>query len=110
MNIKEIGLIANHPNISDELKRTYIISLLASDKQVIPDILEILASERKNSEELILDQNFELSRSLIVLQSKHLKWSKNIVAEPSWVSGEIVKHYKKWKDRIKCNFKIKGLE
>lgn len=108
MNIKEIKEIVNSNN-SDEYKESLIISVISMDKKVIPTILEILQQERLKKDELILDSNAELSRALIVLKDSNLKSNKNIIADPKWVSGEIIKHYQKWKDFIRCNFKIDGL-
>ena len=108
MELKEIKQIVNS-DISDELKELFILTIIAEDKQAIPTILNILNLEREKKEELILDCNTELSRALVVLRDGNLKYSKKIIADPKWVSGEIIKHYQKWKSYIKCNFKIEGL-
>ena len=104
MNIKKIKEVVNL-DISDEQKERYILSIIADDKKAIPTILNILNNEREKREELILDSNAELSRALIVLKDDNLKYSKKIIADPKWVAGEIIKHYQKWKDYVKCNFK-----
>lgn len=109
MNIKSIKAIVNS-DYPDLVKEQMIIATLSSDEKVIPLILEILNQEREVNKELILDTNVELSRALIVLQDKNLKYNKKIIADPQWVVGEIIKHYKKWKDYIGCCFKIKELE
>ena len=109
MNIKSIKTIVNS-DYPDLVKEQMIIATLSSDEKVIPLILEILNQEREVNKELILDTNAELSRALIVLQDKNLKYNKKIIADPPWVVGEIIKHYKKWKDYIGCCFKIKELE
>ncbi len=108
MNIKKIKEVVNL-DISDEQKERYILSIIADDKKAIPTILNILNNEREKREELILDSNAELSRALIVLKDDNLKYSKKIIADPKWVAGEIIKHYQKWKDYVKCNFKVDGL-
>lgn len=108
MNIKEITEIINF-NISEQQKKKLILATIADDKEAIPIILAMLNNEREKKEELILDSNTELSRALIVLKDKNLTYSKNIIADPKWVVGEIIKHYQKWKDYIKCNFKINEL-
>ena len=105
MDIKKIREIINL-NLSDELTENYLIAIISDDKKVIPVILELLNSERELKEKLLSDTNVELSRALVVLQDKNLKYNKKIIADPSWVVGEIIKHYKKWKDYITCNFKI----
>ena len=71
--------------------------------------MEILENERKQSNALLLDTNVELSRALLVLNDKNLKTNKKVIADPQWVVGEIKKHYLKWKDYIRCNFKVEGL-
>lgn len=109
MDIKKIKEVVNS-HISDGLKETYILGIIADDKNAIPTILNILKHEREQKEKLILDTNVELSRALIVLKDKNLKYdTKKIIADPKWVVGEIVKHYEKWKDYIRCNFKIDNI-
>ena len=108
MDIKKIKEVVNL-NISDEQKEQYILSIISDDKNVIPIMLEILKYERKKKDELVLDSNAELSRAFIVLKDENLKYNKKIIADPKWVVGEIIKHYEKWKDFIKCNFKIDGI-
>ena len=109
MNIKKIRDIINW-NLPDEVTESYLIAVISEDKKVIPTLLEILNSERELKEKLLLDTNVELSKALIVLKDKNLKYNKKIIADPPWVVDEIIKHYKKWKDYITCNFKIKELE
>jgi len=108
MDIKSIKQIVNS-GLPDDYQEKAILSILADDKKVIPHIMEILDNERKQSKELILDTNAELSRALLVLNDENLRTNKKVVAEPKWVVGEIKKHYLKWEDYIKCNFKIEGL-
>ena len=109
MDIKKLKQIVSLP-LSDDKIEEYIIALIADDKEAIPNILRILNSEREQKNELILDMNAELSRALIVLKDKNLTHNKKIIAEPLWVVGEIINHYKKWKDYVKCNFKVDGLD
>ena len=109
MNIKKIRDIINL-NLKDEVTENYLIAIISDDKKVIPTLLEMLNAERELREKLLSDTNAELSRALVVLQDKNLKYNKKIIADPLWVVGEIIKHYKKWKDYIGCCFKIKELE
>lgn len=108
MNVKKIKEVVNL-DISDEQKERYILAIIATDKKAIPTILDILNTEREKREELILDSNAELSRALIVLKDDNLKYNKKIIADPKCVVGEIIKHYQKWKDYVKCNFKVESL-
>ena len=109
MDIKKIEQIVN-TKLSDEQKEYAILCIIADDKNAIPTILQILERERQQKMELILDSNSELSRALLVLKDKNLKWNKKCIADPNWVVGEIIKHYKKWSHLIRCNFKIEGLD
>lgn len=109
MDLEKINKIVNQDELPNIHKRDLILSVIANDKDAIPYILQILNFERKDAKELLLDQNAELSRALIVLNDKNLKAKKNIIVEPSFVVEEIKKHYLKWKNKIKCNFKVEGL-
>jgi hypothetical protein len=108
MNIKQIKQIVN-ADLPEVQQRQAILTIIADDKNAIPYIMEILNHERTTTQELLLDSNHELSRALVVLNDENLKSNKKVVADPKWVVGEIKKHYLKWKDYIKCNFKIDGL-
>ena len=109
MDIKKIEQIVN-TKLSDEQKEYLILCTISDDKNAIPTILQILDREREQKNELILDSNSELSRALLVLKDKNLKWNKKCIADPNWVVGEIIKHYKKWSHLIRCNFKVDGLD
>ena len=109
MNINELKLVINS-TMTNELKERAILTILSQDNKVIPHILEILQNERATNKELLLDTNMELSRALIVLNDDNLKPNKKVLVDPKWVAGEIFKHYIKWKDYIRCNFKFKQLE
>ena len=109
MNLKELKEIINS-GLSEEVTKSEIINCLARDKNVIPTIMRILERERVEKNELILDQNAELSRALIVLSDDNLNPSKKVVCEPKWVVEEIKKHYRKWNHIVKCNFKVLGLD
>lgn len=59
---------------------------------------------------MILDQNSELSRALVILEDDNLKPNNKVFCDPKWVAEEIKKHYLKWQHIIKCNFNVEGLE
>lgn len=109
MDIKKLKGIINLPLPEDKIEE-YIISFIAEDKEVIPNILRILGSERAEKNNLISDMNTELSRALVLLQDKNIKYGKKVIVNPNWVIEQIINHYKKWKDYIKCNFKVEGLD
>lgn len=108
MDIKSIKEIIDS-NLPIDYQEKAILSILANDKKAIPYIMQILANEREVSNELLLDTNMELSRALVVLNDENLKANKKVIADPKWVACEIKKHYFKWKDYIKCNFKVDGI-
>ena len=105
MNIEKIKEIVN-TDLPSDYKEKLILSVIANDKKVIPYIMEILEYERKKNEELLLDTNMELSRALIVLDTKNKKAMKE---HTEFVVGEIKNHYLKWKDYIRCCFNVQGL-
>jgi len=106
MNLKEIKTIINSGMDDTGMKRMIILSL-SQDKNVIPDLMDILADERSQSKELVTDLNAELSRALVVLDSPELSFTANVIANPKWVAGEIKKFYKKYEGFIGCCFNIK---
>ena len=108
MDVNKIQGITNL-GISDKQKEMAILSVIAEDKNAIPIILRILNSEREKREELILDSNAELSRALAVLKDENLKGNKKMISDPKWVADQIIQHYRKWKNYIKCNLKVNGL-
>jgi len=110
MDIKSIRHIVNEESITEDVKKNLILSIIALDKDSIPMILEILENERRKKNELIIDSNAELSRALVTLEDPNIgKKRPKPIVELSFVVDEIKKHYLKWQDTIKCNFKIKGL-
>lgn len=109
MNIEEIKLIVNAPLLSEEEKRSLIISSIAADEKAIPDILEILAFERKENNKLLVDTNAELSRAFIVLKDENVRANKKVIVDPKWVVEQIKDHYLKWQHRIKCCYPVDGL-
>jgi hypothetical protein len=109
MDLKKIKGILDL-DIPDKLKETYILATMADDDKVIPMILDILNLERDRNKSLITDSNAELSRALVVLKDSNLKYNKKIIVDPKWVSGEIIKHYQKWKGYIGCCFNIDELK
>ena len=109
MKIDHIRQVVNS-SLPEPVMRSVILSVIAEDKNAIPDILEILNSERKQNKELLLETNAELSRALLTLIDPNLgKKKPKPYIELAFVVNEIKKHYIKWKDKIKCNFKIEGL-
>lgn len=65
---------------------------------------------RDKNNDLILESNAELSLALITLQDPNIgKRRPKPYIELNFVIEQIKQHYLKWKDYIKCTFKIEGL-
>jgi len=108
MDIKSIKSVLDNNLLPENIKENLILSIIALDKKAIPMILQILNSEREQNKEIILDSNSELSRALITLEDPNIG-KENQIIELGFVIDEIKKHYLKWQNTIKCNFKVKGL-
>ena len=110
MDLNQIKMIVN-TDLEDSVKKRLIITVIANDEKAIPDILEILNHERHTKNRILTASNFELSRALVTLRDKNIeKIRKKVYPDPVWVSGEIFKHYKKWKDFVGCTFRIDELD
>lgn len=107
MNLEAIKKIIDS-EFEDSYKERLVIAELAKDDNVIPLILQILGAERDSKENLIRESNAELSRSLVTLMDDKFA-SKGQIVDRHWVAGEIKKHYLKWQEFVRCNFKIDGL-
>lgn len=68
MNIDEIKYIVNNEFLTNIEKEQAIIITLSNDKHVIPYILRILNTERKQKEELLLTINQLLSKAHVGLE------------------------------------------
>lgn len=108
MDLKSIKEILDS-HLTEESKEQSIMIILVNDEKVIPTILKLLEEKRKQEKELILDSTAELSRALVVLKDKNLKYNKKIICDPKWVVEKIKEHFLKWQDHIRCEFKIEGL-
>lgn len=107
MNLKEISLIVNSEELTEDQKKQFIIISLSKSKDVIPDILKILESERNNNKLIISDLNVTIAKSLLFIKNKRL-----LKKDKDFIKQDIVSMYKKWKDYIKPPFLFKdeGLE
>jgi hypothetical protein len=75
-----------------------VIAVIAMDERAIPDILDILASERKNKKELISDFNTLLSKADSALDSPKLN-------KGNFIQAEVKDFYVKNKDYVRHNWK-----
>ncbi len=100
MNIELIAKIVNGNN-TEEMKRHLIIGALAMDKNAIPDIMEVLAQERNNNNELIIDFNAELSRAHIYIDERpESKEEGKASFNKNFVIDNIGKFYYKHKELV----------
>jgi len=104
MNIKKLKSIINS-ELPEYVIESQVINLLAKDKNVIPDILKILESERNLKNDLITDMNLELSRAHIYIElSTETKKQAKDSFNKSFVINEIKNFYTKYKSNIKHCF------
>ena len=110
MDIKNIKAIIDS-DLGDEYKRKAILLIISQDEDAIPYLLEILGNERTQNKELVRDFNVELSRALVTLSQEPEKPSEKKEHKKlrEFTIEEIKNHYLKYKDFIRCNFKIPGL-
>ena len=100
MDLKTIKEIVNS-GAKDEIQEALIINTLANDEKVIPMILEILSSERKENKDLIMDINLELSRAHIYIDMRPESKAENKDCfNKGFIMDEIAKFYIKNKGKI----------
>jgi hypothetical protein len=67
VDLNEIKSIVNS-DLSDEVKKSEVINCLARDENVIPLVMSILESERKQDKKVYSEMNLLLSRAHIGLE------------------------------------------
>jgi hypothetical protein len=100
VNLKKIKEIVNS-SLLDETKESYIIKVLADDKQIIVTLLKILEAERQDNHQLLSDTNAELSRAVVAIESPK-------AIDGKWVVEQIRQHYIKWQHKIRCCMRVNG--
>jgi len=90
MNLQKLKEILNEKLLTDSDKELLIINEIAKSENVIPTILNILESERKQKEELTLKLNLLLSKAHTGLEEPKL--NKN-----GFMQKEILEFYKEGK-------------
>ena len=93
--------------LDEETVKQLAINYLATDKEIIPNMMKILAAERKDNKELIKDMNCELSR--ITLTTTFDNRSKSFRDMKAHAFEGVNKFYEKWKLRIGPTLIIKGI-
>ena len=56
--------------VDDDIAKRAIIKVFSNDKDLIPDLIEILRIEREGNRDLISDMNLELSRAHIFIDER----------------------------------------
>lgn len=102
MNLEKIKQVLDL-KINDEVKRSYILNLIADDKRIFQDLLTILSTERERSRELITDLNIELSKAHIYINDTKTTGGKRTI-DRSTILEHITNFYKKNKDIITHHF------
>ncbi len=92
----------------DERKlKDLIFKYLSEEDEILPNMMLLLDSERKSKNQLIIESNAELSRAVVTLIDDKYA-NKGAIVDRFWVAAQIKTHYLKWKDTIRCCFKIDG--
>jgi len=105
MNLEKLKAIIelDPEEYTEDHKQRLLIQYMASEKDIIPKIMESLNWERKSNSELIKDMNLELSRAHtyiddIVFQNP-VKESKSQVSK-EFITDKIMSFYVKYKDKV----------
>lgn len=100
--LDKIQSILSNPLLDDESKSMSILALIAYDKNAIPFIMDMLQHERKESRQLILDMNLELSRTHFYLDQHALEnpENKKQSLNKAWVISKVQEFYTKYKGVI----------
>ncbi len=102
--------ILNDSTMSDEVKQSSIINVLAKDENVLTTIMHVLQKERLYRKDLLLDMNLELSRAHIFIDDympEPVKLRKNETGPTftrNFVLDQIAAFYVKYKDTILHSF------
>lgn len=107
MNLKKLKEVLNG-SYPDDVQRHLIIEILAEDEMAIPDILNLLAFERKRRKRLVEEYNFQLSRAHIGLVKATYK--KGELNSDHFIDKEIEAFFHKFKDYKGVGHLFKKLE
>ena len=100
MNIKALKAIINS-EFPDTIKEAEIISILADDEKVIPQLMKLLEEERRSKKILIRDMNLELSRAHVYIDELPEAKSKgNQTLNKNFVIDKISEFYVKYKSMV----------
>lgn len=104
--LDKIQLVLSNQLLDDESKSMSILALIAYDKNAIPFIMDMLQHERKESRQLILDMNLELSRTHFYLDQHALEnpENKKQSLNKAWVISKVQEFYVKYKGVINYVF------
>jgi hypothetical protein len=101
MDIERLKKVLNDSNFPDELKKDEIVRILAKDKDVIPNVLDILKNERESKSELCSDLMVELARAYIYIDTiKEPKSQSKESFNKKFVISEMDKMYLKHKSAL----------
>lgn len=90
MNLKAISDYLSLP-VPDTVKRKLVLKEIASDKDAIPYILEILNLEREKNKRVLLDCNALLSKTDLAIRDKS---AMKRLTEDNFIQKEIDDFYK----------------
>lgn len=105
MSYEELIKVLNQ--VPQNVGEDTIFRYISQDKKILPAMMKLLQYERESDKELIMELNLNNSRNLINLIGVKKGKAGNKMKE--FAIDECKKFYMKWKDKIKCCFKIEGL-
>lgn len=98
MKIDRVKEIVNNGVLTDDVKRSMILRVIAKDQNAIPDLLKILSFEREEMKEVLIEINLNLSRAHCYIDSRPetRKEAKDAFSK-GFILDEISKFYIKYK-------------
>ena len=106
MDIKEFSdqFVEAKQFATDKQLEELIFKYVSQDEKIIPSLLAILSYERAEKSKILTEINSELSMGLVTLE--------NFTNDKNQVNATIFNiklFYKKWEEKIRCNFKTPGI-
>ena len=100
MDIQKIKHVVNS-DLSDPHKKQLLFDIMCENEALLPNMLELLARERKHKQALLGDMNLELSRADIYIEdySKGDKNKKQSINK-EFILSNITSFYEKYKGGV----------
>ena len=90
----------------EDMQRQAVLSVLADDKTMIPNLLSMLEIERKENSELIADINLQLSRTHIYVEKYSKEKRKGQQVSRDFMLEKVGEFYGKYAGKIRHCFDV----